>query len=282
MMANWCRCCGRQSTLAPTSTSTAGVPRLVGKTEASAGRSTPGSVPSSILAAAMAAPVLPAETIPCALPSRTCRAVRRTEASGLRRSALTGLSSMAMTSLAGTMEMGRELAFWRARWRSSRAGWPGAPVPRPPRSRPPPAPRLRLRPGERGRSPWRQPQSWSWRGWSLAPPAPGLLRLHRHHRPPPVVAAVRAGAVGRLGLVAVGTLAERERGDEVVRAPLVLAGLRMTPFGVGHGILLFCTLYLVLCRGGLPAPGTLYPATPGPAKPPPQTVARTLLLGPPP
>src|SRR3989338_9620501 len=84
-----------------------------------------------------------------------------------------------------------------------------------------------------------------------APEAAGLLRLDRHHQPPQVVSAVQAGAVGRLGLVAVGTLAELDRREEVVRAPLVLAGLGMTPFGVGHGILcaVLCALYLVLCGG---------------------------------
>ena len=72
----------------------------------------------------MAAPVLPAETIPWALASRTCKAATRTDASGLRRSAFTGLSSMVMTSLAGTMEMGRESALWRWRWRWSSGGGP--------------------------------------------------------------------------------------------------------------------------------------------------------------
>ena len=42
----------------------AGLPGAVGKTAASAGRSTPGTAPSTILAVAMAAPVLPAVTNP--------------------------------------------------------------------------------------------------------------------------------------------------------------------------------------------------------------------------
>ncbi len=49
------------------------VPCAVGKTAARAGRSTPGMAPSTILAVAMAAPVLPAVTKPAALPSRTMR-----------------------------------------------------------------------------------------------------------------------------------------------------------------------------------------------------------------
>ena len=44
------------------------MPGAVGKTAASAGRSTPGSAPSTIFAEAMAAPVLPAVTKPSRLP----------------------------------------------------------------------------------------------------------------------------------------------------------------------------------------------------------------------
>src|SRR5689334_18299837 len=56
MIANCSRLFGLQSTLAPTSTRMAAVPAAVGNTAASAGRSTPGSVPRIILAVAMAAP----------------------------------------------------------------------------------------------------------------------------------------------------------------------------------------------------------------------------------
>src|ERR1022692_1609900 len=64
---------GEQSTLAPTSITTTGLPISVGKMPASAGRSTPCMTPCTILAVAMTAPVLPAETNPCAMPSRTRR-----------------------------------------------------------------------------------------------------------------------------------------------------------------------------------------------------------------
>src|SRR5581483_5966741 len=56
---------GAQSTLAPTSSITAGEPASVGNADASAGRSTPGSMPCVIFAVAITAPVLPAETTPC-------------------------------------------------------------------------------------------------------------------------------------------------------------------------------------------------------------------------
>ena len=65
MTANCASMRGEQSTFAPTSTTTTGVPLSVGKADASAGRSTPGSMPCTILAVAITAPVLPADTTPC-------------------------------------------------------------------------------------------------------------------------------------------------------------------------------------------------------------------------
>ena len=58
--ANWTRLSGSQSTLAPTSSSSDGLPVTVGMMVARPGRWTPASMPSTILAVAMAAPVLPA------------------------------------------------------------------------------------------------------------------------------------------------------------------------------------------------------------------------------
>ena len=115
--ANCSRFCGVQSTFAPTSSSIAGFPGAVGKTAASAGRSTPGTAPSTTFAVAMAAPVLPAVTKPAACPSRTMRRPTRMEESRLARIAST-LSSMVMNSLAWTISMGRRAA---AEWRSSSA-----------------------------------------------------------------------------------------------------------------------------------------------------------------
>ena len=76
-----------QEALAPTSRSTVPLPLSVGKIPARAGRSTDGSVPRMSLAVAMTAPVLPALTSPCALPSRTRRAATLTDESRLRRTA---------------------------------------------------------------------------------------------------------------------------------------------------------------------------------------------------
>ena len=72
----------------------------VGKAPASAGRSTPGTTPCTILAVAITAPVLPADTNPCATPSRTRREATRMELSRFERTARAALSSIVMTSLA--------------------------------------------------------------------------------------------------------------------------------------------------------------------------------------
>ena len=63
----------------------------------------------------MAAPVLPAETKPCARPSRTRRLATRIELSRLARTALAALSSMVTRSLACTISMGRDAAALVAR-----------------------------------------------------------------------------------------------------------------------------------------------------------------------
>ena len=67
----------------------------------------PGTTPCTILAVAMTAPVLPADTNPWATPSRTSREATRMELSRLVRTALAALSSMVMRSLAWTISMGR-------------------------------------------------------------------------------------------------------------------------------------------------------------------------------
>ena len=73
---------------------------MVGKTPSRAGRSTPGTTPCTILAVAMTAPVLPADTNPWAHPSRTSREATRIELSRFERTALAALSSMVTRSLA--------------------------------------------------------------------------------------------------------------------------------------------------------------------------------------
>ena len=73
---------------------------MVGKAPASAGLSTPGTTPWTILAVAITAPVLPADTNPWATPSRTRRDATRMELSRLERTARAALSCIVMRSLA--------------------------------------------------------------------------------------------------------------------------------------------------------------------------------------
>ena len=104
MTANWRRWAGLESTLAPTSSSTVR-PSALGTTAASAGRSTPGMVPITILAAIIAAPVLPAVTIAWARPSRTSSAQTRTDERRLWRIGVMAGSSMPTVSSACTTSM---------------------------------------------------------------------------------------------------------------------------------------------------------------------------------
>jgi len=103
--ANCSRLCALQSTFAPTSSSTHGFPVELGIGVASAGLSTPGSVPSTILAVAMAAPVLPAVTNPATFAFAHQLQPTRIELSFLVRTACTAFSSIPMRSEAWWMTM---------------------------------------------------------------------------------------------------------------------------------------------------------------------------------
>jgi hypothetical protein len=98
MIANWSRFSASHSMLAPRSSMTLS-PRRVGKNDAIAGRSMPGSVLNTIFAVAISAPVLPAETMPCASPAATASMARRMLELRPLRSAVEGLSSLVMTSV---------------------------------------------------------------------------------------------------------------------------------------------------------------------------------------
>ncbi len=97
--ANCTSCSGVQLTLAPRS-STVVTPVRVGSCEAIAGRSMPGSVFSTKRAIAISAPVLPADTQACAVPSLTRLIATRIDESFFLRSASAGGSSISTTSLA--------------------------------------------------------------------------------------------------------------------------------------------------------------------------------------
>ena len=108
--------------MAPASSSTVGVEPGTGIGVATAGRLTPLMRPMRSSAEAIVAPVLPAEIIAEALPSRTASAARTSVESFLRRTASAGSSSMAMTSPASIsgrsprpVEVGRADEHDRAR-----------------------------------------------------------------------------------------------------------------------------------------------------------------------
>ncbi len=102
--ANCTSCSGVQFTFAPRS-SIVTTPFFVGSCAAIAGRSMPGSVFSTKRAMPISAPVLPADTHPCATPSLTRLIATRIDESFLRRSASAGGSSISITSLAACTRM---------------------------------------------------------------------------------------------------------------------------------------------------------------------------------
>ena len=99
--ANCTRWSAVQSGLAPRSSITVW-PCAAGTAETMAGRSMPGTMPSTKRAVASSAPVLPAEMQAAASPRLTRLMATRIEESFLRRTASCGRSSMPTTSLAST------------------------------------------------------------------------------------------------------------------------------------------------------------------------------------
>src|ERR687894_1147803 len=97
MRANCTSQAGWQSALAPASSRTVGVEPGTGMGVAIAGRDTPLMRPIRSSAEAIVAPVLPAETIAEALPSRTASAARTSEESFIVRTLEPGSADMPMT-----------------------------------------------------------------------------------------------------------------------------------------------------------------------------------------
>src|SRR3989304_5799010 len=204
-----------------------------------AGRSTPGSTPSTNIPLAMAAPVLPAETKAPASPSLTSSAATRSDESRLRRTACEADSPMPITWDAWWIVRGRPEARGRGGSRSV-GGWAAAE-----------AGDLALDGGlvadeSDGQTvlPGRGDCSFHDYGRAVVSPhgvdgdshvsgSPGGLDAHetdaelcpfdREDLPPFVVAAVGADPVGQLGLPALG--AGRERGGRgLVVGPALAAG----------------------------------------------------------
>src|SRR5256886_1083762 len=90
--------CSSASIVAPASSRQAGFPFVVGNMPHSAGRSMPRMRPSTRSAAAIVAPVLPADTTASASPCLTIDVATPIEVSARRRSAVAGCSSMPTTS----------------------------------------------------------------------------------------------------------------------------------------------------------------------------------------
>ncbi len=101
--ANCTNSSAEQSTLAPESRTTTGL-RPVGKSVAIAGRFTPACSLSTIIDAAICAPVFPADTNASDLPSACSLSPTIIELLGFPRIAAPGLSFISMTSGASTIE----------------------------------------------------------------------------------------------------------------------------------------------------------------------------------
>ncbi len=105
MIPNSSRCCGRQSTLAPASSSMHG-PLAVGTTAPIVGRLTPLIRPRISVEADMTAPVFPALRNAWAFPSWWSRSPTAMDDSLLLRRAAVGESDISMTSGAWTISTG--------------------------------------------------------------------------------------------------------------------------------------------------------------------------------
>src|SRR5947199_642149 len=198
--------------LAPTSRRT--VKRLrLGSTAAMAGRSTPRRTPTTNIATARAAPVLPAEMNALTSPSRTSSAATRNDESRLRRSACDGLSPIPTT--------------WEA-WRSST---PAAEAPSRVSSRSMAAVSpTRTTEAPNSRTAATAPSTTTAGPWSPPMASTATFRLgpfDGDDLPTLVVAAVRADSVRQLDLAALRTERARRRGELVVRAALAPARLRV-------------------------------------------------------
>src|ERR1700722_18460300 len=218
---------GVHSALAPASTSTAGVRPRRGSGVAMQGRTTPGSRPMRSNADAMVAPVLPADTMAEALPSRTSSATRTREESFFRRTPPAGSSSMPMTSVQGTNS--------RPKVSPTRSGGPTSTMPTPCSSEARRAPST-ISPGARS------PPMASTATGSVASVS-GLGRSPRRLKSvdldrlaAPVPAAAGADHVGSLGRLAVR--AHAAGGQVQTPRPSQMAaalGLGLLLLGDGHG-----------------------------------------------
>ena len=240
--ANCSRCCGRHSTLAPTSSSTAGRCR-VGIVAASAGRSTPGSMPNARVRRhhrRAGVPGAEQRRAPRRAPPRRRR--RGSTRRGLRRSAAAGDSAIADD--VGRVDDADARADRRRRCRAQlgaraiarRADQRHAEIEVPRRGER----AVDDRAAARRRRPSRRRRSRSSTSGLDRDRSRRAMRTRRYSSSTArdlaaaVVAAVRADAVRRLRLVALRALAEADRLQRVVRAALGRPGLRVSSFWIRH------------------------------------------------
>src|SRR5436305_794617 len=197
----------------------------------------------TILAAIMAAPVLPAVTRACARPSLTSSAQRRIEERRFLRIGVIAGSSMPTTSSAWTISRlpGASLRAPDPS-RASSASMRGRSPTR--RMAAPSSAAARTAPSTAERGAWSPPMASTAIGMlGNCPPLPRsdlsrkpLLNLFAFdHLPAAVGAAVGAGAVRELHLAAVGADGDGGLLERIVRAPLVAAGFGVASLGVRHG-----------------------------------------------
>ena len=206
MCANWTRCSGRTSTLAPASSSRNGAPGT-GTSTASAGRWIPR--PRLILnsEAASAVPVEPPATSASARPSATAATAWTIEASGLARTARAGSSALAI-------ETGASISSTPSATGPICAAGPKSST-RVPRSAARAAPRATSA-GPRS-APFASTATATgsvMRGALVVVVV--LVVLQRDHLAALVGPAVRAHTVREAGLVALRALVQRRRGDLVL------------------------------------------------------------------
>ena len=223
--ANWRMLCSVASIVAPASRRHAGFPCEVGKSPQRAGRSIPRIRPSTRSAAAIVAPVLPADATASASPCFTISVATPIDVSPRRRRALEGCSSIATTSVAFRMVMpgGTEEAMIR---RSSCS--------RPTRTRSasPPLARYKSAPRTISSGAWSPPMASTAIFMATARLCGRPLGLDRYDLSAAERAAVRTRLVRRLGALALRARHERHGAQRKMTAAFALRRARYTFLGM--------------------------------------------------
>src|SRR2546421_856220 len=226
MRANWRMLCSSASIVAPASSKHAGFPFVVGNIPQSAGRSIPRMRPRTSSAAAIVAPVLPAETTASASPCLTIAVATPIDVSARRRRAVAGCSSIPTTSCAGRIVIPggtsapRALRIWSSRPTSTRSDGP-------------PSFRYNKAPRTISSGAWSPPIA-STAIFIRARPYLGRRPsgLDRNDLAAAEHPAMRAGLVRRLGVLALRTRNEVHRAQREMAATLALRRTRYPFLGL--------------------------------------------------